>query len=244
MYELFIILILTPLLASLSELVYSFASKNKISNPLDVYSNLFRDLKSASGADAILPFGALALSAVVMAALVLFNIDSNLDFLIFAFLLLVARFCYTFAVCSDLHSDFTKFTAFIMTAVGLFVYVKEPVFETLLTIRDVNQFIPWFVSLIFLLASVYDVPFDMQNICSQDMAFFNYSRMLTANLFIAVCALMFYSGNIFLFVLFLMVGAFVSGLFKVLYRKFSLQYNWCVIIFSILFFSLVLLSSH
>lgn len=245
MIELLIVLFLTPLFFGLSDTMRSLCSGCGFTNPLSPYINLFLDLRENNFCiDRLNPFAAISLGSVIISAFILFNISINLDFLIFACLMLLVCFCFNSFLNTDIRHEIVKICTFIITMFALYIYTNNPVFETLHEIHGINQFIPYILAVIFLFLSVYNNVTDIKNFCTVDRAFFNYASMLSSVLFIAMFSLLFYSENLLIFSGFMIAGSLMSGGLRRILDRYSLVCNILLILLSIVFAVLVIKTIH
>ena len=242
MFELLIVLILAPFVSGICDAVYSFCREKNFKNPFSLYKNLFVSLKTSHAQNEFSPFSALALSAAVIAAFILFNISTNLDYIIFLAFMLANMFAISFFDKNFCKNKIIGCSVYITVMTTLYAYMNNPVFEALSEVKGVNTFMPAILSLVFLLIGSYFYRPEPCEINGVDKAFLIYSQSLCLTLFIALTGLLFYSLNLVVFAVNLIAGAAFTGIIYFADEKIPYLRNTLAIAAALLFVAPALLA--
>lgn len=211
MFELLIVLIIAPFVSGICDMVYNLFLERKLTNPFALYKDLFVNLKKPAENDNFNPFSAISLSAGLIAAISLFNISANLDYIIFLSFILIYMLADSYLNSNTLSDKIVLFAVYSTVMTVFYQYMQNPVFESLLEIKDVNTYSALILAIVFLLLSSYFCKKNISNNDGIDCAFLTYSRSIYVTLFIAMAAMMFNSENLFIFTGFIILGAVFTG---------------------------------
>ena len=243
MLEVLILILFAPLFGGLSIAVMQYCQCRKFFNPIQPYLDIWHCLTSKGEVSKWNPNGAISLAAAILAIFILFNVNFNLDFIVFiSFILISILFSQKYSDL-NLKTEICNILSFIWVMSTLYIYSQNSIFETLLTLYSENIFPALLLFLIFIFLGVNMLTFDKLDFKKDvDSAFLYYSQLLCFNSLLSLSVLIVGNDSVWKFAGIFLAVACAAGIAKFLGHKFpNLS---CVVIFLLsLFFGILALSS-